>query len=298
MMKRENKLFLRALRKDNITGSSELAKRCAEYIYKVCENKIEKEQLEEVLLEMVSAQPAMSQIFNLVNSVLFSMRKDNWNDNVKKVSKNFLVDPIRVRDKIEEIGKKIIRNGAVILTHSKSRNVFSLLSKAKESGRKFVVIVTESRPQLEGRLLAKELGKCGIPTIFIVDSAAPTFLMLSDLVMLGADRVSERFFVNKIGSLGIASLAFGFGKPVYVVCEKTKFVPEKAMSFVQEKKNPKEILKEKLRNVWVENFYFERIPNFLVKSFVTEKGFFPPEKLIREIKNIKVHPLLFTDVHR
>jgi ribose 1,5-bisphosphate isomerase len=148
---------------------------------------------------------------------------------VSKAVDQFLIDLDASRERTAEIGAKRIFDGAVVFTHCHSSTVTRLLAKAKEASKKFSVICTETRPAFQGRLTAKELVGLDIPTTFIVDSAARTFIRDVDLVMVGADAVtSEGNIVNKIGTGGIAVLAREARKPFYVVSELLKFDPERS----------------------------------------------------------------------
>ena len=130
------------------------------------------------------------------------------------------------REQTAEIGAKRIQDGMTVFTHCHSSTVTRLLAKAKQGGKNFKVICTETRPAFQGRITAKEMVELGIETTFIVDSAARTFMPKADLVIVGADAItSEGNVVNKIGTGGLAVLAHEARKPFYVVSELLKFDP-------------------------------------------------------------------------
>jgi len=67
----------------------------------------------------------------------------------------------------------------------------------------------------------------GVQTMFIVDSAARSYMGDVDLVVVGADAItSEGNVVNKIGTSSIAVLATKPENPSIVVSELLKFDPE------------------------------------------------------------------------
>ena len=139
----------------------------------------------------------------------------------------FLADFNVSKELTAEIGAKRIRDGMVIFTHCHSSTVTRMIAKAKNQGKIFKVICTETRPAFQGRITAKELVDLGIETTFIVDSAARTFIGRCRLVVVGADAItSEGNVVNKIGTSAIAVLAHEARKPFYVVSELLKFDPE------------------------------------------------------------------------
>src|SRR3989344_5098234 len=61
--------------------------------------------------------------------------------------------------------------GGVVFTHCHSTAVIDILKYAKQKGIKFEVYNTETRPNFQGRLTAKELAKAGIKLTMIVDEA-------------------------------------------------------------------------------------------------------------------------------
>ena len=131
------------------------------------------------------------------------------------------------REVTAEIGANRIRDGMLVFTHCHSSTVTRMIAKAKADGKEFSVICTETRPAFQGRITAREMVELGIQTMFIVDSAARSYMGDVDLVVVGADAItSEGNVVNKIGTSSIAVLANEARKPFYVVSELLKFDPE------------------------------------------------------------------------
>ena len=146
---------------------------------------------------------------------------------VSSAATQFLTELDTSRECIAEIGAKRIRDGMVIFTHCHSSTVTRIMAKAKNQGKTFKVICTETRPAFQGRITAKELVDLDIETTFIVDSATRTFIGDADFVVVGADAItSEGNVVNKIGTSAIAVMAHEARKPFYAVSELLKFDPE------------------------------------------------------------------------
>ena len=76
---------------------------------------------------------------------------------------------------IAEIGARRLKDGDVIMTHSYSSSVIAILKKAHEQGKRLRVFVTETRPELEGRDVARELAAEGIDTTLIITSSISLF---------------------------------------------------------------------------------------------------------------------------
>ena len=199
----------------------------------------------------------------------------------------FLADLDASRERTAEIGAKRIFDGAVVFTHCHSSTVTRLLAKAKEAGKKFSVICTETRPAFQGRLTAKELVGLGIPTTFIVDSAARTFMRDVDLVIVGADAItSEGNVVNKIGTGGIAVLSREARKPFYVVSELLKFDPKTLGGECEkiEHRNPAEVWPEAPKILKVRNPAFDVTPNRYIHGLICEEGIIAPQSIVQVMR--------------
>jgi len=63
---------------------------------------------------------------------------------------------------IVNYGVEKIKDGDVILTFARSELVERIILAAKKAGKQFSVIVVDSRPKHEGRLLLKKLANAGV----------------------------------------------------------------------------------------------------------------------------------------
>ncbi len=209
-------------------------------------------------------------------------------------SEKFQKSLAQSRERIAEIGAKRIRDGSVIFTHCHSSTVSHMLWKAKSEGRKFEVICTETRPAFQGRITAKEMLQLGVKTMFIVDSAARSFMHDVDLVVVGADAItSEGNVVNKIGTSTISVLAHEARKPFYVVSELLKFDPATLLGEYEkiEERNRDEIWKEAPRELVVRNPAFDVTPRDLIHGIICEEGIVSPQS-VAEVMH-RTYPWVF-----
>jgi ribose 1,5-bisphosphate isomerase len=198
-------------------------------------------------------------------------------------AEKFLKELDATRERIAEIGAKRIRDDMVVFTHCHSSTVTRLLAKAKEQGKNFKVICTETRPAFQGRITAKELVDFGIETTFIVDSAARTFMGDVDTVIVGADAItSEGNVVNKVGTGGFAVLAREARKPFYVVTELLKFDPETLGGEYEkiEQRLPAEVWADAPANLTVRNPAFDVTQNRYIHGFICEEGIIAPQTVM------------------
>ena len=195
--------------------------------------------------------------------------------------------------KLGEIGAGLIKDGQTVLTHCNTGflaapgdgTALAAIKFAWRSGKKIRVLVTETRPLLQGaRLTVWELEREGIPATLIVDSAAGYCMQkgMINLIMVGADRILPNgSIINKIGTYTLAVLAREHGVPFYVVAPLSTFDP-KGEAIVEER-GREEILPQTWGlKVEVFNPAFDLTPAELITGIVTEYGVLSP----REVGNL------------
>jgi methylthioribose-1-phosphate isomerase len=126
-------------------------------------------------------------------------------------------------------GMALIRDGDTVVHHCNTGalatvdygTALGVIRAAHEAGKKFHVLLTETRPRMQGaRLSAWELHRLGIPFEIIPDSAAGYYMRRGDIkiALVGADRVAANGdAVNKIGTYTLSVLAKENNVPFYVV---------------------------------------------------------------------------------
>jgi methylthioribose-1-phosphate isomerase len=125
--------------------------------------------------------------------------------------------------------------GAGILTHCNAGalatggdgTALAVIFELARRGLRPHVFADETRPLLQGsRLTMWELMQRGITATLICDSAAAPVMREGRIqaVITGADRIAANGdTANKIGTLGVATLARAFGIPFYVAAPSTTF---------------------------------------------------------------------------
>ncbi len=209
-------------------------------------------------------------------------------------SQRFQTSLAASKERIAEIGSKRICAGSTVFTHCHSSTVTYMLAKAKQAGKTFGVVCTETRPAFQGRITAKELVDLGFETTFIVDSAARSFMHDVDLIVVGADAItSEGNVVNKIGTSAIAVLAQEARKPFYVVSELLKFDPATLYGEYEkiEERSRDEVWKEAPVELKVRNPAFDVTPRDLIHGIICEEGIVSPQSVAEVVH--RVYPWVF-----
>lgn len=227
--------------------------------------------------QLMSAQPSMAPILNLVYGIQSRIKDLNDIGDIKKEIDAALRE---ARDRRTHSTKRVARhvfglihNDCKIVTYSFSSTVLEALRCAKRKGKKFEVLCSESRPRGEGMVLAERLAQAGIETTLVIDARLFDLVPKADMIMVGADAVGMDGLINKVGTYGLSVVAKENATPFYSVCTEDKFLTREVSRFFRiAEKNPKEIYKKQIKNLSVRNDYFGSTPLKYISAVITENG--------------------------
>jgi len=240
----------------------------------------------DILIETRPTEPAMKNGLKFIISKL-EEEKDHCDANyisdyIEKYKTQYYDMLQYSKKKIAEIGARRIpssNNKYVVMTHCHSSLVTAILLEAKNQGKNFKVINTETQPRLQGRKTAKKLLDAGIEITHIVDSAMRWAVrhFQVDLIIIGADSItSEGTIINKIGSRLLALVAHEEHVPFYVASPLLKYNPETNLGILEiiEMRDPKEIWKNPPKGIKILNPAFETVSRRYIDGLITEAGIF------------------------
>lgn len=251
-----------------------------------------------------STRPTAVNLFWAVDIMIKAMEDAlNSGENVYrrllKEAEKLHSDDIEKNRRIGEFGKHLIPDNSAVMTYCNAGGLATagygtavgVIRAAYESGKRFWVIVPETRPKLQGaRLTAFELKRLGIPYKIISDNMAAMLMSRGQVgcVVVGADRVLAKtgHVVNKIGTLGLAVAARYFKVPLYVAAPLSSFDFERSPEEVKiEERDMREVLTFAGRPVAPSgslaiNLAFDITPPDLVTAVVTEHGVYEPGSLM------------------
>jgi len=251
----------------------------------------------------------------LANGIRFAIHrlKDKIDEGIsvrelKEFSKSQTVEFFRTIEesvrKISEIGARRLSSGDVVLTHGYSSSVLAIVRKAREDGKKIKAVVTESRPEFEGRIVARQLVGIGVPTTLIIDSAVSHFIRDVDKVLVGAEAVAANgAIVNKVGTSTIASVAHESRVRVFAAASIYKFNPETMFGELIEieERDPYLVVPRSevrgLRKLEVRNIAFDVTPPEHIDLIITEIGVVPPQGVIMILKERRELPIVAMEPH-
>ena len=282
-----------------------------------------KKYLKKVGREIIKARPTAHNLSWAVNYLLDNLSGQSVVEVKKGITagyKKILKEEVENNLKIGELGSKLIKNNARIMTHCNAGSLSAIwygtatapMYSAVLQGKKISVLVNETRPWLQGaRLTAWEMKMSKIDYTINIDSAVG-FLMsnkMVDMVIVGADCIAlNGDTANKIGTYPIALMARQYNIPFYVAAVNAtiNFDIKQGSDIKIEERSGDEILKhtsywesknlikkssknfDPLLNISPRgakafNPVFDVTPAKLITGIITESGIFKPN----EIKKIK-----------
>jgi len=251
-------------------------------------------EVERAAAEILRAQPAMAQLVNLFDVVFVTMESEDSDDAVvlsRKISgevKRFSEAARNAVCKVATIGANLISDDKGVLIHSNSSTILEIIKLAHEQGKTFHLLLSESRPIGEGRVCAEELSRLGLSATYFVDAAISKGVERADLVLLGADSLSENTLINKVGTRAICLLAREAMVPCYAACESSKFIPGKLGPKKEQPRDPNEVWDAPPKETTVENYYFDEVAVDLFDGIITEEGTLTPAEISGQIRDKKL----------
>lgn len=247
----------------------------ARNIAKAALNAYDSNPSRELKKKLLSARPTEPMLQNVLRRIEKEPKKEilqHFEDSQNKINKSIL---------------RIIKSGDIIFTHCHSTNVLNALIFAKNKKKKFQVYNTETRPLFQGRKTSKELKEHKIPVTMFVDSALGVALSGEqgnkkvDKVFIGADALTDKGIVNKIGSGTIAKLCKENKIPLYIIADSWKYTT-KNLPLEQRKLN--EVWNKAPKKIRIKNPAFEFVNKKYIKAIVSEFGILSYDKFLKKVK--------------
>ncbi|KAL1209203.1 hypothetical protein V5N11_015955 [Cardamine amara subsp. amara] len=189
-----------------------------------------------------------------------------------------------------------IRDGEVLLTYGYSCVVEMILLYAHEIGKKFRVVIVDSRPNLEGQKLLRRLVTRGLDCTYTHINGISYIMREATRVFLGASSIfSNGTLYSRVGTACVAMVANAFSVPVIVCCEAYKFHERVLLdsicsnelgdpdaianipSFRTNAKHSKTM--ENKKNLQYLNLMYDSTPSEYISMIVTDYGMIPPTSI-------------------
>ncbi|KAL8972139.1 MAG: hypothetical protein Q9183_000706 [Haloplaca sp. 2 TL-2023] len=206
-----------------------------------------------------------------------------------------------IRERVTVAGQAIagsacskIQNGDVIMTFAKSSIVERALVEAYRLGKKFRVIIVDSRPLYEGRNLAIALANLGLEVEYALTQTLGHVVQDATKLFLGAHAMmSNGRLYSRIGTAMVAMMAKESNIPTIVLCESIKFTDRVALDSIafNEVAPPEELgigleglggatePMADVPNLQVLNLMYDLTPADSLTMIITEYGSLPPSSV-------------------
>ncbi|WP_297025918.1 hypothetical protein [Thermoplasma sp.] len=249
-MARSDQEEFRSIIDDNTSGSVELSMRVFSFLHRHPERRYYETILESFV--------GMALVRNAARIAISDpdMSPDNFRD----------IMLTQERKSIENALNGI--DAEAITTMSNSHNVREFISSSDSIKR---VYVLESRPMLEGRIMAKTLYESGKDVYLVTDAEMCLALSMSDAVVVGSDSVlSDLTLIHKVGTLPLAICAYSNGLPFYSITMSMKFEQDyKSKDYPEFRQHP---CSEMGYDGKCLNVYFEKTGSAYISAFFSDTG--------------------------
>ena len=259
-------------------------------------SKLWRQRIKSAAYLLLSARPTEPMAQNGVKYILSYLTKTKNTQLLKQQlnqsAKDFLNLLTISGQKIAQSGQTLIKTKDNVFTHCHSWVVEQILIKAKQSGKRFFVYNTETRPLFQGRITARQLLKANIPVTMVADSSAGFLIshysgeeLMMDKIIVGADALlADGTVINKIGSFTIALVAKQEKVPIYIAAPLLKFYPYSKIKI--EQRSPTEIWPRAPKKLKIINFAFDSIPAKYISGIICEAGIIKPTALKQTVKRL------------
>jgi translation initiation factor 2B subunit (eIF-2B alpha/beta/delta family) len=184
------------------------------------------------------------------------------------------------RLELTRYGTAIIPDRGTVFTFTLSETAMQTLRAAWGLGKRFSVLVTESRPNNDGLVTAAELARDGITVGVSIDACLGELIPQADIMIVGAEAImADGSAICKVGTYPSALVASAHGVPVYVVVDTMKFniTSVLGLPLLMDPLRRDDVLRnESPDRVSVVGHLFDRTPPELIRGIVTERGILSP----------------------
>ncbi|OEL30533.1 Translation initiation factor eIF-2B subunit delta [Dichanthelium oligosanthes] len=252
----------------------------------------------------ISMGNAIRFLKNRITNLPLALSESEAKSSLQSDIDRFINEKIIVADKVivsHAVTK--IRDDDVLLTYGSPSVIEMIFDHAHELGKKFRVVVVDSRPNHEGQGLLRQLVAKGISCTYTHINAVSYIMHEVTRVFLGASSVlSNGTVYSRVGTASVAMVAHAFGVPVLVCCEAYKFHERVQLDSIcfNELGDPDVISRvprgESLSHLknWAENenlhilnLKYDITPSDYVSMLITDYGMLPPTSvpvIVREYR--------------
>jgi ribose 1,5-bisphosphate isomerase len=282
------------VRKDEIGGAADTAKEVIDALAAMVRDSEAKEvkalvtEVDEAVLDIMRVMPSLAPPINAIHQFVSTMEQgeadgidlDGMKTALQGTRDDFFAWAENALDKVAQYGAEKVSSGDRVFMYSMSSTVWRIFKVAKEQGKEFEVVVTESRPGNEGLWTVTEMDKLGIPVAVSIDACIGELIPGCDAVFVGADVISASgHALCKMGTYPSALVAKASGTPFYIAADTLKFDTATliGLPYRNEPIHRHEVLDDSFpKKAKVVGHLFDETPPELVTAIITEVGILHP----------------------
>lgn len=293
------------IRKDEIGGAADTAKEVVDALSVLVRESKAKDtpalvaEVDEAVLDILRVMPSLAPPINALHRFVAAMERGQAEDAspaemkaiLQKSRDDFFTWAETALSKVARFGAEKVADGSRVFMYSMSSTVWRILRAGKEQGKRFEVVVTESRPGNEGLWTVTEMGKAGIPVSVGIDACIGELIPECDLVFVGADVISSTgHALCKAGTYPSALVAKAAGVPFYIAADTLKFDSSTlyGLPYRNEPIRRKDVLADSFpEQARVVGHLFDETPPDLITAIITEIGILHPAAAFSVLQNLQ-----------
>jgi len=294
------------VRKDEIGGAADTAKEVVDALAKLVRDSKAQDtralvaEVDDAVLDIMRVMPSLAPAINALHRFVGSMERGEaegasvaaMKTILEKSRNDFFEWSDNALGRVAQYGAEKVSQGDRVFMYSMSSSVWRILRTAKQQGKDFEVVVTESRPGNEGLWTVTEMDKAGISVSVSIDACMGELIPHCQLAFAGADVISSTgHALNKAGTYPSALVAKACGVPFYIAADTLKFdsgtlfgLPYRNEAFKRE-----EVLDSSFpERVRVLGHLFDETPPDLITGVITELGILHPAAAYSVLQQMKL----------
>ena len=282
------------VRKDEIGGAADTAKDVIDALYALVRDSKAKDgkalvaEVDQAVLDIMRVMPSLAPPINAIHQFVSRMEQgeddgldlEGMKAAIKETRDSFFAWAENALDKVAQYGAEKVSDGDRVFMYSMSSTVWRIFKVAKEQGKEFEVVVTESRPGNEGLWTVTEMDKLGIPVSVSIDACIGELIPGCAAVFVGADVISASgHALCKMGTYPSALVAKASGTPFYIAADTLKFDTATliGLPYRNEPIHRHEVLDDSYpETAKVVGNLFDETPPELITAIITEVGILHP----------------------
>jgi ribose 1,5-bisphosphate isomerase len=280
--------------KDEIGGAADTAKEVIDALAALVKDSKAKDtqalvsEIDEAVLDIMRVMPSLAPPINAIHQFVSCVEQGEAEGQdlggmkaaLQETREQFFAWAENALDRVAQYGAEKVLDGARVFMYSMSSTVWRIFKFAKEQGKSFEVVVTESRPSNEGLWTVTEMDKLGIPVAVSIDACIGELIPDCDAVFVGADVISASgHALCKMGTYPSALVAKASGTPFYIAADTLKFDTGTliGLPYRNEPIRRDEVLDDSYpKKAKVVGNLFDETPPDLVTAIITEIGILHP----------------------